>query len=229
MNGKFVCNNVLDLCTQGNSGMSSILPEKGDGMASDLSATCQYGTSHGDPFPKQVTINTSKEILVSSRSNYQQGLKTDCDLQLLCEDGENGSPDGGNELFPGRTDSPTAHEDAAVGHTFLKGFNIEARSTIAALFHSWARKPAFQDPNRLLSKVGFAIDERLRSKNIKNKDVLIALKCSLKDAAALAYAHNAIKWGELPPEERALLQAERQVHHIHTFKYPNFVLPGGSV
>ncbi|CAK9219309.1 unnamed protein product [Sphagnum troendelagicum] len=172
----------------------------------------QYGTSHGDPFPKQVNINTSKEILVSSSSNYQQGLKTDCDLQLLCEDGENDSPDGGNELFPGRTDSPTAHEDAAVGHTFLKGFNIEARSTIAALFHSWARKPAFQDPKRLLSKVGFAIDERLRSKNIKNKDMLIALKCSLKDDAALAYAHNAIKWGQLPPEERALLQAERQEH-----------------
>jgi len=200
---------------QGNSGMSSMPPEKGDGMASDLSATCQYGTSHGDPFPKQVTINTSKEILVSSNSNYQQGLKTDCDLQLLCEDGENGSPDGGNELFPRRTDSPTAHEDAAVGHTFLKGFNIEARSTIAALFHSWARKPAFQDPKRLLSKVGFAIDERLRSKNIKNKDVLIALKCSLKDDAALAYAHNAIKWGQLPPEERALLQAERQEHFQH--------------
>jgi hypothetical protein len=119
MNGKFVCDKVLDLCTQGNSGMSSMLPEKG-GMASDLSATCQYGTSHGDPFPKQVTINTSKEILVSSSSNYQEGLKTDCDLQLLCEDGENHSPDGGNELFPGRTDSPTAHEDA-VGHTFLKG------------------------------------------------------------------------------------------------------------
>lgn len=32
-------------------------------------------------------------------------------------------------------------------------FNMEARSTVAALFNTWAKKPAFQDPKRLLSKV----------------------------------------------------------------------------
>lgn len=89
---------------------------------------------------------------------------------------------------------------------------MEARSTVAALFNSWARKPAFQDPKRLLSKVGFVVDERLRNKKTKNKEVLIALKCCLRDDAALAFATNAIKWGRLPPEERALFQAERQEH-----------------
>ncbi|XP_024395416.1 ATP-dependent DNA helicase SRS2-like protein At4g25120 isoform X5 [Physcomitrium patens] len=103
-------------------------------------------------------------------------------------------------------------ENGAAASMFLRGFNMEARSTVAALFNSWARKPAFQDPKRLLSKVGFVVDERLRNKKTKNKEVLIALKCCLRDDAALAFATNAIKWGRLPPEERALFQAERQEH-----------------
>ena len=36
-------------------------------------------------------------------------------------------------------------------------FNVEARSTIASIFHSWAKKPAFQDPKRLLDKVNLQL------------------------------------------------------------------------
>eukprot|EP00249_Psilotum_nudum_P004907 c18401_g1_i2 orf=382-825(-) len=95
---------------------------------------------------------------------------------------------------------------------FVNRFNTEARSYVAALFHNWAKKSAFQEPKRLLDKVGFVIDERVRNKNTKNKDVLRALKCSLKDESALAYAQRVIKWVQMPLEERSVLTAERQEH-----------------
>ncbi|OAE25237.1 hypothetical protein AXG93_1420s1000 [Marchantia polymorpha subsp. ruderalis] len=97
-------------------------------------------------------------------------------------------------------------------NAFLKGFSIEARSVVAGLFHTWAKKPSFQDPKRLLSKVGFVIDERLRSKGTRNKEVLINLKLALRDETALSYAQNVLAWEKLPAEERAVLQAERQEH-----------------
>ncbi|KAG6544381.1 hypothetical protein Mapa_014215 [Marchantia paleacea] len=97
-------------------------------------------------------------------------------------------------------------------NAFLKGFSMEARSVVAVLFHTWAKKPSFQDPKRLLSKVGFVIDERLRSKGTKNKEVLINLKLALRDETALSYAQNVLAWEKLPAEERAVLQAERQEH-----------------
>ncbi|EFJ30134.1 hypothetical protein SELMODRAFT_409804 [Selaginella moellendorffii] len=93
---------------------------------------------------------------------------------------------------------------------FLRSFNIEARSTIASIFHQWAKKSAFQDPKRLLMKVGLAIDERLRSKTAKNKDTLHALKRSLTDDAAFAYADQIVKWEKLPAHERSVHMAERQ-------------------
>lgn len=32
-------------------------------------------------------------------------------------------------------------------------FSLESRSTVAGMFYTWARRPAFQDPSRLLNKV----------------------------------------------------------------------------
>lgn len=100
--------------------------------------------------------------------------------------------------------------ELAASTEFLRGFNVEARSTIASLFHSWAKKPAFQDPKRLLDKVCFVLDERLRSKGARNKDTLWALKSSLTDKEALLYAQHVVKWVQIPHEERMLLQSERQ-------------------
>ncbi|KAL3680202.1 hypothetical protein R1sor_023158 [Riccia sorocarpa] len=113
---------------------------------------------------------------------------------------------------PERTNDAEAVQSSLRSNAFLKGFSIEARSVVAALFHTWAKKPSFQDPKRLLSKVGFVIDERLRSKGTKNKEVLINLKLALREEVALSYAQNVLAWEKLPPEERAVLQAERQEH-----------------
>ncbi|CAM6107427.1 unnamed protein product [Calypogeia fissa] len=122
------------------------------------------------------------------------------------------------ELKPGESENVITEgrlhiaAQGSMGAAFLKGFNIESRSVVALLFHTWAKKPCFQDPSRLVSKVGFVIDERLRTKGTKNKDVLISLKCVLKEEAALAYARHVLAWEKLPAEERAALQAERQEH-----------------
>lgn len=109
-------------------------------------------------------------------------------------------------------DSVVLNGELSTGSPFLKGFSIEARPIVAALFHMWAKKRAFHEPKRLLDKVGFVIDERIRNKTCKNKDALRALKCCLKDDEALLYAEQVIKWEQMPPDEKALIQAERQEH-----------------
>ncbi|KAG9150177.1 hypothetical protein Leryth_009746 [Lithospermum erythrorhizon] len=57
-------------------------------------------------------------------------------------------------------------------NSFLKRFNSENRAVVSHLFHKWAKKPAFHDPKRLLDKVSFVIDERLRDKKTMQKEVL---------------------------------------------------------
>eukprot|EP01018_Ginkgo_biloba_P005199 Gb_06422 [translate_table: standard] len=109
-------------------------------------------------------------------------------------------------------ESAVLNEESSTASAFLRGFSIEARSTVAGLFHTWAKKRAFNDPKRLLDKVGFVIDERIRNKTSKNKDVLRALKCCLKDEDAFLYAKHVLKWEQMPSDERSLLQAERQEH-----------------
>ncbi|CAN4123464.1 unnamed protein product [Withania somnifera] len=93
---------------------------------------------------------------------------------------------------------------------FLKRFNAEDRGVVSHLFHQWAKKPAFQDPQRLLKKVGFVIDERLRVKKSTHKDVLRALKSSLICEEALQYAESVLNWEKIPAEKRAYLMREKQ-------------------
>eukprot|EP00268_Persea_americana_P003227 TRINITY_DN10972_c0_g1_i10.p1 TRINITY_DN10972_c0_g1~~TRINITY_DN10972_c0_g1_i10.p1 ORF type:complete len:1159 (-),score=245.36 TRINITY_DN10972_c0_g1_i10:677-4153(-) len=102
--------------------------------------------------------------------------------------------------------------EASNGNSFLRRFNVEDRSVVSHLFHQWAKKQAFQDPKRLLHKVGFVIDERLRVKTCKNKAVLRALKSCLSGDEAFHYAHYVLRWEQIPPDKRAHLMREKQEH-----------------
>ncbi|OMO52269.1 DNA helicase, UvrD/REP type [Corchorus olitorius] len=98
------------------------------------------------------------------------------------------------------------------GNTFLKRFSVEERSIVSHLFHQWAKKQAFQEPKRLLNKVRFVIDERLRVKNYKHKEVLLTLKPCLSCEEAFHYAEYVVRWEQIPADKRAHLMREKQEH-----------------
>ncbi|KAL2900752.1 hypothetical protein RDABS01_025834 [Bienertia sinuspersici] len=102
--------------------------------------------------------------------------------------------------------------EASSGNGFLKKFDVEDRGMVSRLFHQWAKKKAFQDPKRLLDKVHFVIEERLRIKKGSNKDILVALKSLLNCDEALQFADYVIKWEQIPSDKRAHLMRERQEH-----------------
>ncbi|KAJ9545731.1 hypothetical protein OSB04_025438 [Centaurea solstitialis] len=98
------------------------------------------------------------------------------------------------------------------GNDFLKRFSSEERATVSHLFHQWAKKAAFKEPKRLLDKVSFVIDERLRAKKTAQKDVLRSLKSCLKSDEAFQYAENVLRWLQIPADKRAYITREKQEH-----------------
>ncbi|XP_039010048.1 ATP-dependent DNA helicase SRS2-like protein At4g25120 isoform X2 [Hibiscus syriacus] len=102
--------------------------------------------------------------------------------------------------------------EACNGSDFLRRFGVEERSIVSHLFHQWAKKQAFQEPRRLLDKVRFVIDERLRAKNYKHKEVLRELRPCLSMEDALHYAKYVVKWEQIPADKRAHLMREKQEH-----------------
>ncbi|CAJ1976559.1 unnamed protein product [Sphenostylis stenocarpa] len=93
-------------------------------------------------------------------------------------------------------------------------FSVEDRSIVSHLFHQWAKKKAFQDPKRLLDKVSFVIDERLRQKGNKNKELLNTLKICLRCDEAFQYAQYVLRWEQIPVDKRAHLTREKQEHFL---------------
>ncbi|MED6132177.1 hypothetical protein PIB30_016816 [Stylosanthes scabra] len=104
--------------------------------------------------------------------------------------------------------------EANNGNTFLRRFSVEDRSVVSHLFHKWAKKKAFQDQKRLLDKVGFVIDERLRDKRNKHKDLLNKLKLCLCSEEAFHYAQHVLRWEQIPADKRAHLMREKQEHFL---------------
>ncbi|KAL5973814.1 hypothetical protein ACLOJK_030472 [Asimina triloba] len=81
--------------------------------------------------------------------------------------------------------------DANTGNIFLKS-KVWKWLVISSYFSTewqWAKKQAFHDPKRLLDKVGFVVDERLRLKASKNK---------------------VVRWEQMPADKRAHLTREKQ-------------------
>ncbi|THF96990.1 hypothetical protein TEA_019936 [Camellia sinensis var. sinensis] len=106
--------------------------------------------------------------------------------------------------------------EACYGNSFLKRFIVEDRAVVSHLFHQWAKKPAFQDAKRLLDKVGFAIDERLRVKKSTHKDVMRELKSCLKCDEAFQYAQYVLRWEQIPADKRAHLMREKQIAYLQS-------------
>ncbi|KAF8700866.1 hypothetical protein HU200_034232 [Digitaria exilis] len=118
-----------------------------------------------------------------------------------------GKPIGQNETPP-----YTELAQACLSNDFLRRFDIDDRSVVSHIFHQWGKKQAFQNPKRLLDKISFVIDERLRGKGYKRKDVLRKLKTFLSGDEAFGYAQHVIKWEQIPVEKRNHLTRERQEH-----------------
>ncbi|CAN6175486.1 unnamed protein product [Urochloa humidicola] len=101
---------------------------------------------------------------------------------------------------------------SCLANDFLRRFDIDDRSVVSHIFHHWGKKQAFQNPKRLLDKISFVIDQRLRGKGYKRKDVLRKLKSFLSADEAFGYAQYVIKWEQIPVEQRSHLTRERQEH-----------------
>ncbi|RDX92918.1 ATP-dependent DNA helicase SRS2-like protein, partial [Mucuna pruriens] len=119
---------------------------------------------------------------------------------------DNHSSEASNEL--------AQFAEANNGNNFLRRFSVEDRSIVSHLFHQWAKMKAFQDPKRLLDKVSFVIDERLRQKRNKNKDLLNTLKSCLSCEEAFQYTQYVLRWEQIPADKRAHLVREKQEHFL---------------
>ncbi|XP_020577540.1 ATP-dependent DNA helicase SRS2-like protein At4g25120 isoform X2 [Phalaenopsis equestris] len=149
------------------------------------------------------------ELQRESQVNKLGGLVNKTGNDLKCASSSEVLNNCSGKDFP---DSYIEMPDACVGDNFLKSFNIEERLIVSHLFHQWAKKQAFQHPKRLLDKVNFVIDERLRNKTYKHKDTLRALKSCLGSDKAFQYAQYVLRWEQIPTYRRSHLMREKQEH-----------------
>ncbi|PWA91794.1 DNA helicase, UvrD/REP type, P-loop containing nucleoside triphosphate hydrolase [Artemisia annua] len=123
-----------------------------------------------------------------------------------------GSDETNNKLFDEDSSDSIESILPCNANDFLKRFSSEERATVSHLFNHWAKKAAFKKPKRLLDKVSFVIDERLRAKKTAQKDVLRSLKSCLKSDEAFQFAENVLRWLQIPADKRAYIMREKQEH-----------------
>ncbi|KAI3471003.1 hypothetical protein Pfo_027666 [Paulownia fortunei] len=161
-------------------------------------------------------LETQEELTsVSSEKNYPQTEQKapQVSVSLRTESPENNTMQhvAVDNFFNEASKEPSEPENCNSSN-FLKRFSAEDRAVVSHLFHYWAKKPAFHDPKRLLNKVAFVIDERLRVKKSTHKDVLRELKSCLATDEAYHFAISVLKWEQIPAEKRAHLMREKQEH-----------------
>ncbi|PQM38932.1 ATP-dependent DNA helicase SRS2-like protein [Prunus yedoensis var. nudiflora] len=164
---------------------------------------------------REVQADISTQDLQSKNPDTSKGTtRSTADLQPNVQPSEVDSVQ--NDFHHSKFDEASAElielAEGNSGNGFLKRFSVDERSIVSHLFNEWAKKQAFQDPKRLLDKVGFVIDERLRAKNYKHKDVLRLLKSCLKCDDAFHYVQYVLRWQKIPADQRAHLMREKQEH-----------------
>ncbi|KAL1819959.1 hypothetical protein ACET3Z_014828 [Daucus carota] len=171
--------------------------------------------------PKHLQEGEDEEIL-----NNQQTFCGDLPVETL-DYVNNGIPvkseSTETDMMPDESNSISVNEasedsmeliQACNGNSFIRRFSTEDRSVVSHLFHQWAKKAAFQEPKRLLDKVGFVIDERLRIRKSTHKDVLRELKSCLSTDEAFQYAEYVLQWERIPADQRAYIMKEKQEHFL---------------
>ncbi|XP_057970940.1 ATP-dependent DNA helicase SRS2-like protein At4g25120 isoform X2 [Malania oleifera] len=158
--------------------------------------------------PSTEELPTKHQGVLKESAQYSIGLLGESEIPLVNE-----MPDDSLNIHVDEASKESAElAEACNGNIFLRRFSVEDRGIVSNLFHLWAKKQAFQDPRRLLDKVGFVIDERLTIKKYKHKDLLHMLKSCLKGDDALQYAEYVLRWLRIPADKRAYLMREKQEH-----------------
>ncbi|CAJ2627930.1 unnamed protein product [Trifolium pratense] len=155
-----------------------------------------------------------QELQIKREAHQKEATGCTTDLLIKKQQSEADLVPVPNELlnshFTEASDELAEFAEANNGNDFIRRFNVEDRSVVSHIFHKWAKKKAFQDPKRLLDKVGFVIDERLRQKKNKHKDLLNSLKSCLTCDEAMPYAEYVLRWEQIPADKRAHLMREKQ-------------------
>ncbi|CAJ2627931.1 unnamed protein product [Trifolium pratense] len=159
-----------------------------------------------------------QELQIKREAHQKEATGCTTDLLIKKQQSEADLVPVPNELlnshFTEASDELAEFAEANNGNDFIRRFNVEDRSVVSHIFHKWAKKKAFQDPKRLLDKVGFVIDERLRQKKNKHKDLLNSLKSCLTCDEAMPYAEYVLRWEQIPADKRAHLMREKQEHFM---------------
>ncbi|GAU18208.1 hypothetical protein TSUD_26730 [Trifolium subterraneum] len=159
-----------------------------------------------------------QELQIKQEAHHKEATNCTTDLLIKKQQSEADLVPVPNELlnshFSEASDELAKFAEANNGNDFIRRFNVEDRSVVSHIFHKWAKKKAFQDPKRLLDKVGFVIDERLRQKKNKHKDLLNSLKSCLTCDEAMPYAQYVLRWEQIPADKRAHLMREKQEHFM---------------